>query len=207
MKNILYVLCGYILLFIIIGFIISFLTGCAGTQIKPDYHTKLGIRIVTNGYQINPDIIDHKYLDMLECYGISDISKYLKKFDVFIIKNPKDDPRGFQYWICRPDTQPDLKCTGQYNAYGEPPQIKVPPDLRALAHEFGHFLAHQEIDWWMQYAEGECAISHICGDKIDRYWNTGVLNQNWKPTPSKTPCEPFYKGDNNNALEKTSTKE
>lgn len=167
------------------------LCSCTYTQYKPDERTPLGIKIISNGVQVDHALIDAKYMSVMMCYGITDMQKHIKHFYVYIIKNYKTLPSGIKYWHCL-DT--NFKCTGRYDCYKNPPLIKVLPDLLALGHELGHMLANFEFDGMHSVVEGGCTISHLCGDKIDSYFNKGILEQNWnpRPDPSKLPCPPFF---------------
>lgn len=168
---------------------LSFLCSCTYTQYKPDERTPLGIKVVSSGIWVDHNLIDAKYLAVMQCYGV-DPQKHIKDFYVYIVKDYKTLENGIQYWNCRSD---DFKCAGQYDVYEDPSLTKVPPSLAALGHELGHMLAHFEFDGMHAFAEGGCAISHQCGDTVDSYFNKNEpVQEEWKPKPKQSPCLPFF---------------
>jgi len=164
------------------------LYSCTYTQYKPDERTPFGIRVISNGVQVDHNLIDAKYLAVMQCYGVGP-QKHIKDFYVYIVKDYKTLYNDVQYWNCRSD---DFKCAGQYAIYEDPPLAKVPPSLAALGHEIGHMLAHFEFDGMHAFMEGGCAISHQCGDVVDTYFNKGEFVQGWEPKPKQLPCPPFF---------------
>jgi len=164
------------------------ITSCEEKEHIPEFYTDLGIGIIANGTHPNTEIVDLKYLDMLECTGIDDIDVYLNGFIVWINSEIKiDEKRGFEYWNCL-EENPDFKCTGRYAWNEVPPLLKTTESVATFAHEFGHFLSHYEQGIIEMTAEGGCTVSHNCGDRIDSYYNSGryLIPEEmkiWEPHP------------------------
>lgn len=137
--------------------IIALTIGCANeTEVRTDY----GIQVISEWQHTDHDLIDAKFLDMLECADL-DYSVYVDAFSVEI--KPVKDTSSLDW--CQ---EPQMGCMAVYRY--EDSTIVVNVHLHMLAHMMGHAIARYEYEFFAMGDHSECSIPVYCGDQVDTHY-------------------------------------
>jgi len=137
---------------------------------EDSYQTSLGITMVPNKWDPDPDITDKKFVLTASCFELSwkETYRLARKFSVEITAGDSDE---LPY---AGDHKPANHLFGVYNPGGF--RAYVNENQTALGFEIGHYLAQMTIDLTALYDESPDGPAHRCGSFADRPFNEKLLD-------------------------------